>query len=70
MKKLLFGLIATVMFGFVGNAQTEDEVYNAFFKSSNFSKISETFGVKLSDVNMTSFYKVQHQSKLYYIYRT
>ena len=25
MKKLLFGLIATVMFGFVGNAQTRDE---------------------------------------------
>jgi len=67
MKKLIFGLIATVMFGLVGNAQ--DKNFSTFFSSKEFSLLSEKFSIKTSDVDMKNYASLNHESKLYNIYR-
>ena len=67
MKKLVFGLIATVMFGFAVNAQ--DTNFKKFFESAEFGQLSKTFSISASDVDMINYGSIDHDSKKYKIYR-
>ena len=67
MKKILFGLIATVMFGFVGSAQ--DKNFVSFFSSKEFNQLSNKFSIKNTDIDTKNYASLSHESKLYKIYR-
>ncbi len=55
MKKLLFGLIATIMFGFVGNAQSE----NNFSQKSEFK--SASFTTKFNNETVNYYFKTLNE---------
>ncbi|HLP63211.1 hypothetical protein [Flavobacterium sp.] len=67
MKKLVFGLIATVVFGFVGNAQ--DKNFSNFFSSKEFNQLAAKYSFKSSDVDTKNYGSIEHNSKLYKVYR-
>lgn len=67
MKKFLFGLIATVFFGFSGNAQ--DKIFNGFFKSKEFTTLSEKFSLNEIEIDKVNVGLISHESKKYNIYR-
>ena len=68
MKKLMHGLIATVLFGFVGNAQEKSD-FDSYFKSSNFSLMCKQHSFSLNNVDLNDFGEILHKSGEYKIYR-
>lgn len=68
MKKLLFGLVATIMLSVSGNAQSDLEISN-FIKSNEFQLLANNFQIKSENVNQKDFAFQEHDSKKFNIYR-
>ena len=67
MKKLVFGLIATVMFGNFSFGQ-ESNITN-FLKSVEYSNICKNFNLNTENLDVKNYASILHESKNYTIYR-
>ena len=65
MKRLVLAIIATVMFGFVGNAQEiNDDFYKRVLQNSQYAKTAEFQSVsELSKEDVISFEKISEKLK-------